>query len=116
MQEPNNSSLLIKIGQGSYPSKPLRQRKKQLQPPNHPSRKEERQLVASLLKLYCYTTALMPSDSDTSATPSIDVSIRSLATKNNNATKSMCQKFSIHHRIRMIATTNFEKVELTMNT
>jgi hypothetical protein len=46
-------SLLMKIGQGSYPSKPFHQVKAQLQPPSHRLKKEERQLVASLLKLCC---------------------------------------------------------------
>ena len=44
-------SLLIKIGQGSHPSEPLHQVKDHLQPPNHRLKKEERQLVASLLQL-----------------------------------------------------------------
>jgi hypothetical protein len=88
-------SLLIKIDQGSYPSKPLHQVKDQLQPPNHRLRKEERQLVASLLKLCCYTTTLTPSDTNTSAAPNIDVSLRSSATKTTNATNTMCQKFNI---------------------
>jgi hypothetical protein len=35
-------SLLIKIGQGSHPSKPLHQVKDHLQPPNHRLKKEER--------------------------------------------------------------------------
>jgi hypothetical protein len=51
--------------------------------------------VASLLKLCCYTTTLTPRDTDTSAAPNIDVSLRSSATKTNNATNTMCQKFNI---------------------
>jgi hypothetical protein len=38
-------ALLIKIGQGPYPSKPLHQVKDQLQPTNHRLRQEERQLL-----------------------------------------------------------------------
>jgi hypothetical protein len=51
--------------------------------------------VASLLKQCCYTATLTPSDTDTSATPNIDVSLRSSATKTNNPTSTMCQKFNI---------------------
>jgi hypothetical protein len=51
--------------------------------------------VTSLLKLCCYTTTLTPSDADTSATPNIDMSLRSSATKTNYATNTMCQKFNI---------------------
>jgi hypothetical protein len=46
-------SLLVKIGQGSYPAKPLQQVKHEVQPPNHELKIEERQLVARLLKLCC---------------------------------------------------------------
>ena len=45
-------SLLIKIGQGACPAKPLQQKRAPLQPPNHRMKKEERQLVASLLWHY----------------------------------------------------------------
>jgi hypothetical protein len=51
-------SLLMKIGQGSYLSKPLQQVKDQLQPPKHRLKKEERYLVASLPKLCCPTPLL----------------------------------------------------------
>jgi hypothetical protein len=46
-------SLLIKIGHGAYPAKPLQQKRDLLQPPNHRLKKEERQIMASLLKLCC---------------------------------------------------------------
>jgi hypothetical protein len=68
-------SLLIKIGQGYYPSKPLDQVKDQQQPPNHQLEKEERQLVAtSLLKLCNCQEPDTTSTTDTSP-PSIDATI-----------------------------------------
>jgi hypothetical protein len=60
-------------------------------------RKNERQVVASLLKLCCKeveTTPLSPSY-DTSSAPNIDASFRSSSTK-TNATNAMCWKFNIH--------------------
>jgi hypothetical protein len=86
-------SLLVKIGQGSYPAKPLQQVRNELQPPNHRLKKEERQLVTSLLKLCCPdATHLMPSE-DT-ATTSIDAPM-SLLDITTNSTSTMCQKFNI---------------------
>jgi hypothetical protein len=73
------SLLVSKMGQGSYPAEPLQQVRNQLRPPNHQSRKEERQLIASLLKLCCKevdTTGLRPSG-DTSSTPSINARLKS---------------------------------------
>jgi hypothetical protein len=86
--------LLIKIGQGAYPAKPLQQKRDQLQPPNHRLKKEERQLVTSLLKLCCPdATPLMPSE-DT-ATTSIDATM-SLPDTTTNSTSTRCHKFNIH--------------------
>jgi hypothetical protein len=49
----------------------LQQVRNQLQPPNHPLKKEERQLVTSLLKLCCLDASpLMPSEN--TATTSIN--------------------------------------------
>jgi hypothetical protein len=87
-------SLLVKIGQGSYPAKPLQQVRNQLQPPNHRLKKEERQLVTKPLKL-CRpdaTPSLMPSE-DT-ATTSINATI-SIPDTTTNSTSTMCQKFNI---------------------
>jgi hypothetical protein len=87
-------SLLVKIGQGSYPAKPLQQVRNGLQPPNHRLKKEERQLVTSLLKLCCPdATPLMPSEDTT--TTSIDAPM-SLPDTTTNSTSTMCQKFNIH--------------------
>ncbi len=86
----------VSIGQGSYPAKPLWQVRNQLQPPNHQLRKEERQLMASLLKLCCEeadTDPLTPSG-DTSETPISDTTAESLSTS-TNASSKMCQKFNI---------------------
>jgi hypothetical protein len=86
-------SLLVNIGQGSYPAKPLQQVRNELQPPNHHLKKEERQLVTSLLKLCCPdATPLMPSE-DT-ATTSIDATI-SIQDTTTNSTSTMCHKFNI---------------------
>jgi hypothetical protein len=82
-------SVLMKIGQGSYPSKPLHQVKDQLQPPNHRLKKEERQLVASLLKLCCCQESDTTSTTDTSP-PSINATITTYSIPN---TSTMCQKF-----------------------
>jgi hypothetical protein len=45
--------LYLKIGQGSYPSKPAQQIKHELKPPEHRFKKDNRQLVADLLSLCC---------------------------------------------------------------
>jgi hypothetical protein len=86
-------SLLVRIGQGSYPSKPLHQVKDQLHPPNHRLKKEERQLVASLLKLCCCQEPNTTSTADTSP-PSIKATIATSSSIPNTST--MCQKFNIH--------------------
>jgi hypothetical protein len=67
-------SLLVRIGQGSYPSKPLHQVKDQLQPPNHRLKKEERQLVDSLLKL-CSCQELDTTSTANASLPSIKATI-----------------------------------------
>jgi hypothetical protein len=86
-------SLLVRIGQGSYPSKPLHhQVKDQQQPPNHQLKKEERQLVASLLKLCCCQEPDTTSTADTSP-PSVQATI---ATSSIPDTRTMCQKLEIH--------------------
>jgi hypothetical protein len=85
-------SLLMKIGQGSYPSKPLHQVKDQLQPPNHRMKKEERQLVDSLLKLCSCQEPDTTSTANTSL-PSIEATISISSIPN---TSTMCQKFNIH--------------------
>jgi hypothetical protein len=88
--------LLIKIGQGAYPANPLQQKRDQLQPPNHHLKKEERQLVASLLKLCCKdadTHPLTPSG-NTSGTPISDATAESSSTS-TNASSKMCQRFNI---------------------
>jgi hypothetical protein len=83
-------SLLKKIGQGAYPAKPLQQKRDQLQPPNHRLKKEERQLVASLVKLCCKeadTHPLTPSG-NTSTTPISDATAESLSTSTNASSKT----------------------------
>jgi hypothetical protein len=83
-------SLLKKIGQGAYPAKPLQQKRDQLQPPNHRLKKEERQLVASLVKLCCKeadTHPLTPSG-DTSTTPISDATAESSSTSTNASSKT----------------------------
>ncbi len=88
--------LLVRIGQGSYPDKPLQQVRNLLQPPNHRLKKEERELVTSLLKLCCEeadTDPLTPSG-DTSETPISDTTAESSSTS-TNASSKMCQKFNI---------------------
>jgi hypothetical protein len=67
-------SLLMKIGQGSYPSKPLHQVKDELQPPNHRLKIEERQLVDSLLKL-CSCQELDTTSTANTSLPSITATI-----------------------------------------
>jgi hypothetical protein len=70
-----------------------------LQPPNHRLKKEERQLLASLLKLCCKeadTHHVTPSG-DTSATPISDATADSFSTL-TNASSKMCQKFNIRTR------------------
>jgi hypothetical protein len=84
-------SLLIKIGHGAYPAKPLQQKRDLLQPPNHHLKKEERQLVASLLKLCCKeadTHHVTPSG-NTSATSISDATADSSSTL-TNASSKMC--------------------------
>jgi hypothetical protein len=83
-------SLLKKIGQGAYPAKPLQQKRDQLQPPNHRLKKEERQLVASLVKLCCKeadTHPLTPSG-NTSTTPISDATAESSSTSTNASSKT----------------------------
>jgi hypothetical protein len=45
--------LYLKIGKGSYLSKPAQQIKDELKPPEHRFKKDDRQLVADLLSLCC---------------------------------------------------------------
>ena len=82
----------MKIGQGSYPSKPLHQVKDQLQPPNNRLKKEERQLVDSLLKL-CSCQEPDTTSIANSSLPSIKATIARSSIPN---TSTMCQKFNIH--------------------
>ena len=84
--------LLVRIGQGSYPDKPLQQVRNLLQPPNHRLNKEERELVTSLLKLCCEEADTDPStpSGDTSATPISDTTAESSSTS-TNASSKMCQ-------------------------
>ena len=96
--ESPRKSLLVRIGQGLYPLKPFHQVRDELQPPNHRLKKEERQLVDSLLKLCCPdATPLMPSEdtSEDTVTTSIDATISILDTT-TNSTSTMCQRFNIH--------------------
>ena len=90
--ESPRKSLLVRIGQGLYPLKPFHQVRDELQPPNHRLKKEERQLVDSLLKLCSCQEPDTTSTANTSL-PSINATIAIPTIPN---TSTMCQKFNIH--------------------
>jgi hypothetical protein len=87
-------SLLVRIGQGSYPSKSLHQVKDQLATASKPSieKRREAQLVASLLKLCCCQEPDTTHAADTSLS-SIKATIAISSIPN---TSTMCRKFNIH--------------------
>jgi hypothetical protein len=63
---------------------------------NSESSIENRREAAKLCCEEVDTTPLMPSDDDTSVTPSIDASLRTSSTMTNTTgTDTMCQKFNI---------------------
>jgi hypothetical protein len=78
--------LYLKIGKGSYPSKPAQQIN-ELKLPGHPFKKDDRQLVADLLSLCC--------GNDESPVATIDATCRPKLPSKINANKTMCNNFNI---------------------
>jgi hypothetical protein len=79
--------LYLKIGKGSYPSKPAQQIKDKLKPPEHRFKKDNRQLVADLLSLCCRK--------DESPVAAIDATCRPQFPSKIKANKTMCNNFNI---------------------
>jgi hypothetical protein len=75
--------LYLRIGQGTYPSKPAQQIKDKVKPPEHRLKKDGRQLVADLLSLCCRK--------EESPVATTDATSRS----SKKANKTMTNNFSI---------------------
>jgi hypothetical protein len=81
--------VYLKIGQGSYPSKPAQQIKDDLKPPDHRFKKDDRQLVADLLSLCCRK------DDESAVLATIDATCRPKMPSKIKAIKTMCTNFNI---------------------